>query len=209
MPESSEDRILYMLKSRGALTAADIAGRLGMSDVGARKHLMALQAQGLVVAEDRRQEVGRPKRYWSLGAKGHARFPDTHSDLTLELLTSVRRVFGAGGLEKLISDRERRTEADYAKALEDCSTLAERIGALAAIRDREGYMAEWLEQDDGAFLLSENHCPICAAARECQGLCRSELSIFQSVLGPAAHVERIEHVLTGARRCAYRISAVE
>lgn len=46
---------------------------------------------------------------------------------------------------------------------------------------------------------------ICAAATSCQGFCRSELSMFRDLLGPEADVERTEHLLQGARRCAYLI----
>ena len=55
------------------------------------------------------------------------------------------------------------------------------------------------------YLLIENHCPICAAARACQGFCRSELELFQNVLGEGIEVERVEHVLAGGRRCAYSV----
>lgn len=206
MPEASEDRILYMLKSRGAQTAMAVAEKLGMTSVGARKHLTNLHEADLVEFADRREEVGRPKRYWSLSDKGHARFPDAHSDLTLELLTSVRNVFGEEGLEKLIDDRESAAEAGYKRAMADCDDLEARVARLAEIRGREGYMAEWRKEPDGTFLLMENHCPICAAAAQCQGLCRSELILFQAVLGPDVKVERLEHILTGARRCSYRIS---
>ena len=206
MPEASEDRILYMLKSRGAQTAMTIADKLGMTSVGARKHLTNLQRSELVDYADRREDVGRPKRYWHLSQKGHARFPDAHSDLTLELLTSVRRVFGEAGLEKLIDDRETEAEAGYKRAMAGCDDLQARVERLAEIRDREGYMAEWTKEPDGTYLLMENHCPICAAATQCQGLCRSELILFQAVLGPGVQVERLEHILTGARRCSYRIS---
>lgn len=206
MPEASDERILYTLKSRGAQTAAALAERLGMTSVGARKHLAILLDRNLVTFTDQREQVGRPKRFWRLSEAGHARFPDAHSDLTLELLTSVRKLFGEEGLDKLISDREQQTEAAYREALAPCASLETRVAELAAIRSREGYMAEWERLDDGTFLLAENHCPICAAATECQGLCRAELMVFQAVLGPEAHVEREEHILTGARRCAYRIS---
>ena len=67
-------------------------------------------------------------------------------------------------------------------------------------------MAEWRRDDDGSLVLVENHCPICAAAAKCQNLCRSELAIFRDVLGEAAEVERTDHVLAGARRCAYRVT---
>jgi predicted ArsR family transcriptional regulator len=73
------------------------------------------------------------------------------------------------------------------------------------VRSREGYMASIVEEAKGKFLLIEDHCPICAAAAACQGLCRLELEIFRAVLGPGIVVERIEHILAGARRCAYRI----
>ncbi len=206
MPEASEDRILYMLKSRGEQTAITIANKLRMTSVGARKHLLNLHEGALVAYEDRREEVGRPKRYWTLSEKGHARFPDAHSDLTLELLTSVRRVFGEKGLDKLIDDRESAAEAGYKAAMAGCEDLQSRGERLAEIRNREGYMAEWHAEPDGSFLLLENHCPICAAATECQGLCRSELILFRAVLGSGVAVERLEHILTGARRCSYRIS---
>jgi predicted ArsR family transcriptional regulator len=33
------------------------------------------------------------------------------------------------------------------------------------------------------------------------------LSLFRAVLGDKAQVERTDHILAGARRCAYRITA--
>jgi predicted ArsR family transcriptional regulator len=83
--------------------------------------------------------------------------------------------------------------------------LAGKLAALADIRSREGYMASCSKQADGTFLLVEDHCPICAAAATCQALCRSELAIFRKVLGHGIVVERVDHVLAGARRCAYRV----
>ena len=82
----------------------------------------------------------------------------------------------------------------------------ERTRKLAKLRVEEGYMAESRPAPDGSLLLIENHCPVCAAARACQGLCRSELEIFRALL-PGASVERVDHILAGARRCAYRIEA--
>jgi predicted ArsR family transcriptional regulator len=68
-------------------------------------------------------------------------------------------------------------------------------------------MAEWSPDPGGGFLLVENHCPICAAAAACQGFCRAELQAFRNALGPDVVVERAEHILAGARRCAYRITS--
>ena len=65
-------------------------------------------------------------------------------------------------------------------------------------------MAQMEPLNDG-WLLVENHCPICVAARKCQGFCRSELQIFQAALGDENVVERREHLISGDRRCAYSI----
>lgn len=68
-------------------------------------------------------------------------------------------------------------------------------------------MAEVQPQADGSFVLLERHCPICVAATACTGLCRNELEVFQEVLGPEVRIERTEHIVAGASRCAYRVSA--
>src|SRR6266700_207685 len=201
----SRDRSLFHLKTRGSQTAADVGARLDMTSAGARQHLLKLEAAGLVESEDRREGRGRPRKYWRLAPRGHERFPDRHSDLTLDLLRSVRDVFGERGLDKLIEHRERASIGDYRKLVAERRSLHQKLIALAEIRSCEGYMASVAKDAQGRFLLVENHCPICAAAATCQGLCRSELAIFRAVLGTDVTVERIDHILAGARRCAYRI----
>lgn len=59
------------------------------------------------------------------------------------------------------------------------------------------------KEPEGSWLIIENHCPICSAARMCQGFCRAELELFQTVLN--ASVERVEYLLTDSRRCVYRV----
>ncbi len=206
MVNASEQKILHLLKSRGPQTASQAGAVLGITTAGAQQNLAKLAAAGLIEAEDRKHGRGRPRRYWRLTDSGHGRFPDRHSDLTLELLQATGAVFGHDGMERLIRHREQSTLAAYRVELKSSRSLKDRVRALAKLRAREGYMAEWSETKPGKYLLMENHCPICAAATLCQGFCRSELEIFQDVLGPGARVERTDHILAGARRCAYRIS---
>ena len=106
-----------------------------------------------------------------------------------------------------MTERTRLQTKTYGERLRAAGkSLEARVNALAKIRAEQGYMAEAARQRDGSFLLTENHCPICAAASECQGLCREELVLFSSVLGNDVAVERTDHILAGARRCAYRIT---
>jgi predicted ArsR family transcriptional regulator len=206
MQDRSTDRLLYALKAQGPQTATRLAGRLDITAVAVRQLLARLNDAKLVAFADRRETVGRPKRYWRLTDAGHARFPDNHAGLTAELLASISALFGADGLERLIAHREAAILAQYRDATASATTLAERTRQLARLRSAEGYMAELKREGRDSFLLIENHCPICVAAKQCQGFCRSELALFRQVLGPDVSVERIEHIVHGARRCVYRIA---
>jgi len=83
--------------------------------------------------------------------------------------------------------------------------LEERIAGLARIRREEGYMAECGRVRYGAFELVENHCSISRAAQFCPKLCGGELTLFREALGDGVTVERREHMLSGDRRCTFRI----
>jgi predicted ArsR family transcriptional regulator len=206
MDDRGAERLLHALKAQGPQGSGALARRLGVSAVAVRQGMARLGRDGLVEHEDRREGVGRPRRVWRLTEAGNARFPDSHAALTLELIGAARDIFGPAGLDKLIERRERGARAAYAARLKGARTLGERVRRLAAVRAEEGYMAESRREGRG-YVLVENHCPVCAAARACQGLCRSELALFRAVLGAGVTVERTEHILAGARRCAYRISA--
>ncbi|MBB2795888.1 UNVERIFIED_ORG: putative ArsR family transcriptional regulator [Rhizobium pisi] len=205
MRQSPAVRILILIKTEGPQLAAAIGDALGISGEAARQQLARMAEEGLVepvtVAAAGR---GRPRQLWHLTAAGNRRFPDGHAELTANLLATLTEQLGAAALDTVISARETETLKRYRRELETAGDLAALVEGLAAIRTREGYMADSWREADASFMLVENHCPICAAASVCAGFCRSELETFRAVLG--AEVERSEHILAGARRCAYRIT---
>lgn len=205
-PVKNIDTILAKLKRQGAMTSGDLAKVLNMTSMGARQHLLRLERKKLVCNFLERASIGRPKQMWRLTELGHQRFPDRHSDLTLQLLDSVNSVFGEQGLAQLVSVREQEVLSKYRKALKHCKTLVSKVSVLALIRSDEGYIASVEKVSDQHYVLIENHCPICVAASQCQSLCRSELVIFQQCLGDKYTVERSEYLLAGDRRCSYKIT---
>ncbi|HUY27520.1 MAG TPA: metalloregulator ArsR/SmtB family transcription factor [Candidatus Binataceae bacterium] len=201
------DRILYILKTKGPETAAALGRRLKITAMAVRQHLYRFQAERLVEFSDQRRKVGRPARVWRITERTADRFPESHAELTLEMIAAIRSAFGEPGLERLLKVRTRQQLKDYRARMNDAGgSIADRARALAEIRKAQGYMAECATRADGTILLAENHCPICVAATECQGLCREELSLFRTLFGASATVERTDHILAGARRCAYVIT---
>ncbi|HHQ4654405.1 TPA: helix-turn-helix transcriptional regulator [Aeromonas hydrophila] len=200
---ASTDKILFLLKSHGPQSAAELGEQLQMTSMGARQHLMTLEAEGWVSFNDEARGRGRPVRLWHLTEQAWQRFPDSHSELTLQLIDNIQQLFGEVGMERLIAQREQQQLARYQAELTQ-PALADRLAALTAQRTREGYMADFRQEEDGSWLLWESHCPICAAARACRGFCRSELEMFRRLLAPAG-VEREQYLLEGDHRCLYRI----
>ncbi len=210
--QKAKDQILYLLKMKGAQTATALAKQLQISPMAVRQHLQVLKAEQWIAYREERRPLGRPVKLWQLTERARDRFPDSHADLMLDLLQSIETLFGEEGLEQLLAERRCRQVQIYQEqlaALDDAKTWQKQVEAIAHIRSQEGYMAETIEQaEDGALLLVENHCPICTAAQACPGLCRTELEVFQALLGPEIAIERVEHILKGDRRCAYRIQPV-
>jgi predicted ArsR family transcriptional regulator len=198
--------LLQLLKENGPMQASQVAARLGVSAMAIRQHLYDLAGQKMIDFHDEPRPVGRPARVWRLTAAAEKFFPDAHALLTVRLIDAMRETFGREGIGKLVSARGRQQLAEYKQLIPAIGTLRARVKALARIRSQEGYMAEVFSQPDGTLLLVENHCPICAAATACQNLCSMELEVFREILGEGVSIERVEHIMLGARRCAYRIA---
>ncbi|MEM7797226.1 MAG: metalloregulator ArsR/SmtB family transcription factor [Cyanobacteria bacterium P01_C01_bin.118] len=203
-PRRTRRAIIQLLKQSGATDAHTIAEQLGISAMAVRQHLYGLQDEELITYEEEPRPMGRPAKLWHLTAAADRFFPEGYAELTLSLIQSVTEAFGADGLERLLDIRTREQLGAYLAQMDEQDAWQDRLETLADIRTREGYMANVVPQEDGSMLLVENHCPICAAAETCTGLCDRELEIFQTVLG--VDVERTEHILSGARRCAYRVA---
>jgi predicted ArsR family transcriptional regulator len=198
--------VLEQVKREGPVTAEALATKLGVTGMAVRQHLERLEEGGLVEHETRPTGRGRPSKLWSATAKAESCFANSHGALAVDLITQMRKAFGEEGLERLVALRTAEQEGTYAEQVSRATSLRTRLEQLARIRSREGYMAEVTNDGSDTWLLLEHHCPICSAARACNGICREELKLFQRVLGEDVRVERVSHILAGAARCAYRVT---
>jgi predicted ArsR family transcriptional regulator len=198
--------IVRLLKQEGALDSAALARRLKLTPMAVRQHLYALQKEQLVRADERPVPLGRPAKFWQLTREADRLFPDAYAELTLALIGAMGESFGPSGMQKVLDARAAAQGAAYRARIPASAPLDRKLRELARVRTEEGYMAH-VRRDGDAFLFIENHCPICAAANVCQGFCASELDLFRDVLGPGVLVERAEHIVSGDRRCVYRVTA--
>ena len=199
------DAVLFQLKSLGEAQAETVAQRLKITVQAVRQRLDRLLTENLVEFTDQPRGRGRPRRFWSLTLQAMSLFPDTHAQLTVDLIGTIRSELGEQAFARLLHKRAGEITRHYRSRLACEPDMPAKLAALAEMRSAEGYMARLEELPDGGYLLIEDHCPICAAATACQGFCSIELEVFRGLLDRGWQIERQDHLLSGARRCTYRV----
>jgi DeoR family transcriptional regulator, suf operon transcriptional repressor len=201
--------VLYALRRRGEASAEQIAEQLDMTVSGARQHLSALIRDGLVEsAETATPEPKRGRRplVYAATAAADDLFPKAYGELTNELLGYVE-----GTDPKLLDDlfaKRREHRIDNARArLADKRGLAAKVAELTRILDEDGYLATTERVSPGRYLIIEHNCAIWTVAQRYGQACTSELEFIRAVL-PEATVERTQHMVAGARRCAYEVREI-
>jgi len=201
--------VLYALRRRGEASAEQIAEQLDMTVSGARQHLSALIRDGWVEsAETATPEPKRGRRplVYAATAAADDLFPKAYGELTNELLGYVE-----GTDPKLLDDlfakrREHRVDNAHAR-LANKRSLAAKVAELTRILDEDGYLATSERVSPGLYLIIEHNCAIWAVAQRYGQACTSELDFIRAVL-PEATVERTQHMVAGARRCAYEVREI-
>jgi DeoR family transcriptional regulator, suf operon transcriptional repressor len=201
--------VLYAVRRRGEATAEQVAEQLDMTVSGARQHLSALADDGLVEVDELAPESvkrGRRTLLYSATAAADTFFPKAYGELTNELLGYVADSDTALLDELFTKRREQRIVGAQAR-LGTKPTLQAKVAELTKILDEDGYFASFEEPKAGVFIIVEHNCAIWAVAQRYGQACASELDFIRAVL-PDAEVERIQHMVAGARRCAYEVKAL-
>jgi predicted ArsR family transcriptional regulator len=109
---------------------------------------------------------------------------------------------GPKKVAEVFEGRRQRLEAQYAERVRG-KPLRDRVAAVAKMQDENGYMTDWEQREDGAFVLREHNCAICKVARSFPQACQKELELFTNLLD--ANVSRDQHMAKGDCMCSYII----
>ncbi|MGP4065752.1 helix-turn-helix transcriptional regulator [Oceanobacillus sp. M65] len=202
--KTTKDRILDLLKREVRMTVGALSERLEITDMAVRKHLLAMEKDGLIVTEEIRQPMGRPVQSYTLSAKGELLFPKSYEGLSVEFLQDIQALYGSKSVEQLFQNREKRLTKEYTLRMQKKSHQ-ERIQELQTIQNEKGYMADITKIDDNSYELIEYNCPIMAVAKEYKVACKCETSMFKNVL-QTENVNRTSCKTEGNDHCRFQIS---
>jgi len=196
--------IINSLKRTRGMSVNELVEKMGMSYMGIKQHCLTLQRDGYLDTWRRPQRMGRPEMVYRLTRRSHDLFAADSNQFTLELLNSVRDIYGANGPEKLLYNVfEKRTAELKSKVKGD--TIAERAKWLAKQRDNEGYMTQFLPADKDGPQILECHSPVFNLLEKYPIIARLEQDLFEAVLG--TKVRREETRSSGLYECAFYFAA--
>src|SRR5919202_6002771 len=196
---STRREILRLLRTRGGLTAQQLAQELQITSMGVRRHLSTLERDGLVRAHIQRQPAGRPTFVYRLTEEGLESFPKNYHLLATQLLDALQVREGDTKVGDLFAGRMDQLVAQYEPRMRG-KDLAGRVAELAKIQEENGYMAVW-EKVEGGYVLKEQNCAIFRVACRFQQACQYEIELFRRLLG--ADLQRMEHQVKGDIACTY------
>jgi predicted ArsR family transcriptional regulator len=198
--------LLLLLRTRPGITVNELAKALSLSVVAVRRHLDALVGELLVEqVPAARAGVGRPASGWRLSPAGLEVFPRRYDALALDLLEDLAEEAGADVVNAVLARRTEKLVTQYEAELDGLTDPADRLRAIASLRDQAGYLTECREGEDGDVLLVENNCAVHRVAAAHSEICTMELVLFRRVLGPDVDVTRVSHTMAGDPVCCYRV----
>jgi DeoR family suf operon transcriptional repressor len=142
---------------------------------------------------------------YSATSSADAYFPKAYGELTNELLGYVGES-DPRLLDELFAKRRQHRIEGARTRLARTRGLRAQVAELTRILDEDGYVASFEQTGPGVYRIVEHNCAIWAVAQRYGQACTSELEFIRTVL-PDAEVERVEHMVAGARRCAYEVRA--
>jgi predicted ArsR family transcriptional regulator len=196
--------ILNSLKRTRGMSVNELVDKMKMSYMGIKQHCLTLQRDGYLDTWRRPQKMGRPEMVYRLTRRSHDLFPADSNEFTLDLLKSVREIYGPNAPEKLLYNMFERKTASL-KARVKGQTVTERAKWLAKARDAEGYMAQFLVGEKEGAQILECHSPIMNLVEKYPIIARLEQDMFSSVLG--IPVRREETRNSGLYECAFYFAA--
>jgi len=199
--------IVGQLKHSGGLSVGELAARLGLSYMGAKRHCLALARLGYLETFRRPpapQQVGRPRLLYRLTEKADPLFPGRTDALSLELLQCARLLYGEAAPEKLLYlSFQQKAQAAARQMAEEA--FPARLKTWLRLREEEGYLPQAEEDGCGGFCVTEAHSPLLPLhAVYPQLLHRLEETLWSRVLATRVRREQDDRERF---RCLYHVAA--
>jgi len=180
-------------------TISDLANAVNINNISVRHHLTNLLADGLIVANEIRHGVGRPRLVYSLSESGQENFPTRYMNLSNLLLGQLKKTLAQDEIKNLFTKIAQTIANDQIEKIRNL-TFEEKLDFLGNSLAAEGFMVEW-EKTESGYMIHEISCPFYHVGQLHPEVCMFDQTLISSIL--SIPTEKVLCVLNGDQHCTY------
>ncbi len=199
--KSTREKILLFLLKKPKSTINDLAEAVTINAISVRHHLNNLLADGLVLSEEERHGVGRPRLVYSLSDEGLERFPSRYYRLTNRILDRFKDTLSPDDLNSIFSEIAKDIASSHHQTIKNLS-LEDRLNFLQNLLNEEGFNVEWEKKEDH-YLIHEISCPYFQVAQSHPEVCTLDQTLITEILDLPA--TKMRCIIRGDQRCSFII----
>jgi predicted ArsR family transcriptional regulator len=199
--KSTREKILLFLLKNPKSTINDLAIAVTINAISVRHHLNNLQADGLILAEEERHGVGRPRLVYSLSEEGLERFPTRYYRLTNRLLDRFKDTLSPELLNDFFSEIAKDIASTHRHTLKNLQ-IEDKLNFIQNLLDEEGFNVEWEKKNDH-YVIHEISCPYFHVVQTHPEVCNLDQTLITEMLDLPAN--KLHCILQGDQRCSYII----
>ncbi|NBS84425.1 MAG: winged helix-turn-helix transcriptional regulator [Verrucomicrobia bacterium] len=193
--------ILREIKKSQGLSVTELCQRVGLSYMGIKQHCIGLEREGYLDTWRRPKGMGRPEKAYRLTDGAKEFFPSRYPQFSLQILDSVKEIYGSLGPEKILHNIYKAETQRYETKLEKLDGES-RFRGLAQLREEDGYMAEYsFDNSSRTHRITEFNSAIQDCLDSFPMIRDYERQMFEKIL--RAKVRRDEERISGLYRCTY------
>jgi len=200
MKSTREKILLFLLKNPKSMIT-DLADAVTINTISVRHHLNNLLADGLILAEEERHGVGRPRLVYSLSEEGLERFPSRYYRLTNRLLDRFKETLSPDVLNNVFAEIAKEIASSHRQTIKNLP-LEGRLNFIQDILDEEGFNVEWEKKEDH-YIIHEISCPYFQVAQSHPEVCKIDQTLITEMLDIPAN--KLQCILIGDQRCSFSI----
>jgi predicted ArsR family transcriptional regulator len=202
--KSTRDVVLQTLLLNNRCTINKLAEAVGINPISVRHHIAKLEAENLVVSQEERHGVGRPRRVYFLTQKGMEHFPSRYVQMSIRLLEQLKQTISSTDVKNLFSKIGEDIVADHTDPAQlGGLSLEKRLDLMQEVLSHEGFIVSWDREGD-TYHIHEISCPYIHIGQTHPEICALDQTIISKVL--AVPVEKIKCVLKDGEHCTYTVN---
>ena len=179
--DTSRGRIVTLLQE-GALTADDIATRIGVTRSAVRSQITGMERDGLVRNVGKRPGTTRPSYVYELTPEVEQLLSKAYVPLLTQLVAVFAEALPTGKVERLLRRSGKALAIELSRGKRPAGTLKSRVAAASDMMN-EYLGAVTHVEANGEIIIRGTGCPLAALTGKHRGVCLAMESFLSEIVG--------------------------